>query len=171
MDTRIPVFPAAPLLTAQGKVAAEWTDYNHHMNVAYYVLAFDRGTDQFLGKLGMDLEDPQFTQRSSVFALEMHVTYEREMRQDDPWSVFTQLVDADHKRIHLMHEMRHTAEGWRAATNEVIVMHMDMASRRSAPFPDHIQTHIDALKQAHATLPQPDTLGRVIGLPGRKETH
>ena len=127
-------FPAAVLPTAQGRVPAEWTDYNGHMNVAYYVLAFDRGTDGLLAQLGMAPDAVQLDAGGSAFVLEMHVTYDRELTLDDEWSVHSQLIDADHKRIHLFHEMRHAREGWLAASNEVIAMHIDMASRRSARF-------------------------------------
>lgn len=157
-------FPATPLETARGHVPAEWIDYNGHMNVAYYVLAFDRGTDRLMAFLGMPPDDPRRATHSSTFALEMHVTYDRELRRDDPWTVHTRLVDADHKRIHLFHEMRHATEGWRAATNELITMHIDMRERRSAPFPDDVLHRLEALQAAHATLPRPDSLGRVIGI-------
>ncbi|NJN47440.1 MAG: thioesterase-like protein, partial [Candidatus Competibacteraceae bacterium] len=33
-----------PLTLYQDVVPPEWIDYNGHMNVAYYVLAFDRAT-------------------------------------------------------------------------------------------------------------------------------
>lgn len=157
-------FPAAVLPTAQGRVPAEWADYNGHMNVAYYVLAFDRGTDGLLAQLGMAPDAVQLDAGGSAFVLEMHVTYDRELTLDDEWSVHSQLIDADHKRIHLFHEMRHAREGWLAASNEVIAMHIDMASRRSAPFPPDVQRRVDALKDAHAALPRPEALGRIIGL-------
>ena len=156
-------FPSQPLETARGHVRSEWIDYNGHMNVAYYVLAFDHGTDRFLGMLGMDPDYPR-REGGSTFALEMHVTYDRELKLDDSYVVHTQLIDTDTKRIHMHHTMRHATEGWLAATNEVITMHVDMAQRRSAPFPPHIQPRVDALKAAHAPLPRPDTLGRVIGM-------
>lgn len=76
----------------------------------------------------------------------------------------TQLIDADTKRIHLFHRMHHANEGWLAATNEVITMHIDMAQRRSAPFPQHIQPRVEALKAAHTALARPEGLGRVIGI-------
>ena len=157
-------FPATPLPTAQGRVPTEWSDYNGHMNVAYYVLAFDRGTDGLLSLLGMAPGDVQLDAGGSAFVLEMHVTYDRELMLDDEWSVHSQLVAADHKRIHVFHEMRHAREGWLAATNEVIAMHIDMANTRSAPFSPDVQRRVDALKDAHATLPRPDALGRIIGL-------
>jgi acyl-CoA thioester hydrolase len=162
--------PAEPLETARGDVPAEWIDYNGHMNVAYYVLAFDQGTDHFLGTLGMDPDYPR-REGGSTFALEMHVTYDRELKQGDPYVVHTQLIDADAKRIHMHHTMRHATEGWLAATNEVITMHIDMAQRRSAPFPAHIQPRVDALRSAHATLPRPATLGRLIGIRRKPASH
>lgn len=162
--------PAEPLETARGDVPAEWIDYNGHMNVAYYVLAFDQGTDRFLGTLGMDPDYPR-REGGSTFALEMHVTYDRELKQGDPYVVYTQLIDADAKRIHMHHTMRHATEGWLAATNEVITMHIDMGQRRSAPFPAHIQPRVDALRSAHATLPRPATLGRLIGIRRKPASH
>jgi len=156
-------FPPAALVSAEDRVHPEWIDYNGHMNVAYYVLAFDHGTDRFLAMLGLDA-DYLAQEGGSTFALEMHVTYERELRQDEPYIVRTQLIDADNKRIHMYHEMRHAEEGWLAATNEVITMHIDLATRRSAAFPAAIQASIDALKTAHAQLPRPDRIGRRIGI-------
>lgn len=149
-------------LTAKGRIRPEWIDYNGHMNVAYYVLAFDEGTDRFLADMGLDAD--YLRAGGSTFALEMHVTYDRELQLDAPYEVRTQLVDADTKRLHLFHRMFHAEEGWLAATNEVITMHIDMATRRSAPFPAVIQDSVDRMLTAHAKIPRPDGLGRVIGI-------
>ncbi|HRQ58978.1 MAG TPA: thioesterase family protein [Azoarcus taiwanensis] len=149
-------------LTAKGRIRPEWIDYNGHMNVAYYVLAFDQGTDRFLADMGLDAD--YLRAGGSTFALEMHVTYDRELHLDAPYEVRTQLVDADTKRLHLFHRMFHAEEGWLAATNEVITMHIDMATRRSAPFPAVIQDSVDRMLTAHAKIPRPDGLGRVIGI-------
>jgi len=35
------------------EILREWTDQNGHMNVAYYVLAFDRATDALYDQLGI----------------------------------------------------------------------------------------------------------------------
>lgn len=149
-------------LTAKGRIRPEWIDYNGHMNVAYYVLAFDEGTDRFLADMGLDAD--YLRAGGSTFALEMHVTYDRELHLDAPYEVRTQLVDADTKRLHLFHRMFHAEEGWLAATNEVITMHIDMATRRSAPFPAVIQDSVDRMLTAHGKIPRPDGLGRVIGI-------
>ncbi|HLW05403.1 MAG TPA: thioesterase family protein [Azoarcus sp.] len=156
-------FPSEPLLTAEGQVLDEWLDHNGHMNVAYYLLIFDRATDRFLAMLGKNAEYIERTQ-CSTFALEMHLNYVRELRPRAPWAVRTQLIDADHKRIHLLHSMYHGEQGWLAATNESLTMHIDLAARRSTPFPPEISRRVDALAAAHATLPPSEFVGRRVGI-------
>lgn len=162
MNPTHPSDPCGPPESARGRIRPDWIDYNGHMNVAYYVLAFDEGTDRFLATLGLDAD--YLGAGGSTFALEMHVTYDRELRVDQPYVVRTQLVDADAKRLHLFHRMFHAEEGWLAATNEVFTMHIDMTSRRSAPFPPHIRERVDRTLVAHRAFPRPDGLGRVIGV-------
>jgi acyl-CoA thioester hydrolase len=54
-------------------------------------------------------------------------------------------------------------------------LHVDVASRKVAPFPSDILENIATMKQAHAALPRPDALGRTMGIPkkahGRMEVH
>lgn len=156
-------FPAEPLLTAEGEVLDEWLDHNGHMNVAYYLLIFDRATDCFHALLGKNAEYIRRTQ-CSTFALEMHLTYQRELLPRAPYLVRTRLVDADHKRLHMLHRMYHATEGWLAATNESISMHIDMQARRSTPFPDEILTRVERLRLAQAPLPPDDHVGRRVGI-------
>ncbi len=151
------------LLTTHGRVRPEWIDYNGHMNVAWYVLIFDQATDALLARLGMD---PAYVKhaRLSMFALEMHVTYERELESNTPYTVHTQILDADTKRMHLHHQMHHAEQHWRAAGNEVMLLHVDMEQRRATPFPADIQARVDAVQAAHSGLPRPTGVGRVIGI-------
>lgn len=151
------------LLTTHGRVRPEWIDYNGHMNVAWYVLIFDQATDALLARLGMD---PTYVKRArlSMFALEMHVTYERELVSNAPYTVHTQILDADTKRMHLHHQMHHAEQHWRAAGNEVMLLHVDMEQRRATPFPADIQARVDAVQAAHIRLPRPAGVGRVIGI-------
>lgn len=157
----------APLTLYEGPVLPEWIDINGHMNVAYYVLAFDWATDKlfdFVGVGGDYLE----TRGQSMFALETHVTYQRELHRGDPLRVTTQILGADAKRLHFFHLMYHGTEGFLAATSEWLAMHIDMAARRAAPFPDDIAARLADIAGAHASLPRPPEVGRVIGLKPRK---
>ena len=151
-------------------VRPEYIDWNGHMNVAYYVLVFDHATDVFFDYIGIDeayRKERQFT----TFILEAQVTYRREVLEGDPLRITTQLLDFDHKRAHYFHRMYHAEEGWLAATNELLSLHIDARKRRSAPFPDDILARWAEIHEAHATLPRPPEAGRAMGIRRRPQAE
>src|SRR5262252_10525844 len=91
-------------------IPPEWTDQNGHMNVAYYVLAFDRATDTLYNQLGIGWSYLE-RERRSLFTLAMNVDYLGEVFAGDRVRIVSRLVDCDPKRIHYFHEMRHEANG------------------------------------------------------------
>ena len=154
---------AQPIEVHRAPVQAEWIDYNGHMNVAYYVLAFDHATDSFLDLLDVGVSYMQRTNKST-FVLETHVTYAREVQLGDPLRFTAQLLDADEKRLHYYIEMFHEKEGYLSATSEQIALHVDLETRRAAPFDEITMRRIDALQIAHRGLERPDAVGNVIGI-------
>jgi len=156
------------LVTFSGRVEPNWIDYNGHMNVAYYVLAFDKGTDGLLDRLGLG-ETYRRTTNHSIYMLEAHVTYERELKLGEPFTVETQLIDADEKRIHFFHRMHHAEHGFLAATNELLALHVDLTGPRAVALPVEAQNLIDALLAAHRRLPAPPQLGRRIAIRRRAQ--
>ena len=154
---------SAPLDIHRSIVLPEWVDWNGHMNVAFYVLAFDQASGAFMRNMG--LGRPYVDGKHGMtFVLETHVTYDREMKGGAPMRFTTQLLDRDAKRVHLFHEMYHAQEGYLAATNETIVMNIDFASRRSAAWPQQAGERLEAVWAAHRHLPKPAKAGRVMGL-------
>src|SRR5512144_1543295 len=101
------------------EILPEWTDQNGHMNVAYYVLAFDRATDTLYDALGIGWSYLSREQRS-LFTLSMNVDYVAEVFAGDRVHIVSRLIDFDHKRIHYFHEMHHASEAYLAATNEIL---------------------------------------------------
>ena len=159
-----PLVTTAPLGIHRSTVLPEWLDWNGHMNVAFYVLAFDQASGAFMRNMG--LGRPYVDGRHGMtFVLETHVTYDREMRGGAPMRFETQLLAHDAKRVHLFHEMYHANEGYLAATNETIVINIDYASRRSAPWPVQAAERLEAVWATHKRLPLPAKAGRVMGLP------
>ncbi|MGD9879472.1 MAG: thioesterase family protein [Reyranella sp.] len=153
----------APLDVHRSVVLPEWVDWNGHMNVAFYVAAFDQASGAFMRNMG--LGRPYVDGKHGMtFVLETHVTYDREMRGGAPMRFATQLLARDAKRVHLYHDMYHAEQGYLAATNEVIVMNIDYATRRSAPWPAPVAERLETLWQAHQNLPRPANAGRVMGL-------
>lgn len=155
-----------PLTCPPQSVDAGWVDYNGHLNMAYYSVVFDRAVDHVYDRLGIGAEYTA-SGAGSCFTLEVHVTYLQELLGGDPLRVTLQLLDRDAKRLHFFQRLYHAEQGYLAATSEQIAMHVDMQTRRSAPFPDAAMTRIDALMAAHADLPRPEQAGHVIAIPRR----
>lgn len=161
-------FPA-PLDVHRERVRSDWIDYNGHMNVAYYVLAFDHATDVFLAAVGLDDAHREAT-GGSTFAAEAHVTYTREVSEGDPLRITTQLLAYDAKRLHFFHHMYHADHGYLAATSEWLNLYIDLNTRRVAGMPDEVQERLAAMRRAHQTLGWPEQAGRVIRVPEKTTT-
>ena len=145
-------------------VRPEWIDSNGHMNLAYYVVVFDLGTDRLYDVLGIGNAYREAT-GNSCFTAETHTLYEREVKVGEPLRVATTLLGADAKRLHYFHEMFHGTDGHRVAAQQLIALHIDMGVRRVAPFPPDRQTAIDAALRAQGNRPLPPGVGRRIELP------
>jgi acyl-CoA thioester hydrolase len=158
-----PVLFFAPFVSTAMRIEPQWIDYNGHLNVAYYLLLFDRAVDECYGLLGIG-EDYARTRNASLFVAEAHLGYRRELKVGDPVRVTLQLLDFDDKRLHYCMEMRHAHEGWLAATCENMSLHVDTASRRVAAFPDDILAGLALLKAAHSRLARPEHAGRRIAM-------
>ena len=156
----------APFAQHEETVRPEWIDYNGHMNLAYYVVVFDHATDVLFDMLGVG-NAYRDARNCSNFVLETHTLYEREVAEGDRLRVVSHLVAADAKRLHFFHEMFRAGEDRRAAAQELLSIHVDLASRRSAPFPDDRATVIEAMLRARAGMPLPEGVGRRIVMPVR----
>ena len=152
-----------PIVCPQKIVDPAWIDYNGHMNMAYYNLIFDQCVDYVYDNIGIGVEYAQ-TVGGSCFTLEVHVNYLQELVLGDPVKVTFQLLDWDAKRLHYYEEMYHAEKGYLAATSEQLALHVDMESRRSAPFPEHIQEKLAMLMADHASLPHDERVGHVMGI-------
>ncbi len=143
-------------------VEPDWVDYNGHMNLAFYVLAFDKATDNFYDQLGIGL-DYRAREDSSMFTLGINVDYRREVFADDELLITTQLLEVDNKRLRYIHQMYQGGDASPVALNECLAIHVNMKSRKSEPFPDLTQNRITAAMDTHRHLPQPQSAGRTLG--------
>lgn len=153
---------AVPFVSQPITVQEDWIDYNGHLNMAYYNVIFDRGSDQALDDLGLGAAYAR-ARNFTIYTAEIHVCYVRELHRDDTVTVSLQLLDHDAKRLHTYQEIRHS-EGWLAATAETLSLHVDMSGPKVAPFPEEIATELDRIRVLHAALPKPDRAGRAIGI-------
>jgi len=144
---------------ANGKVLPEWIDINGHMNVAYYILAFDLAVDTLWGRLGLTDEYIETTQ-CSTFAVDCHVTYQAELKEAEPYVVTSQILAYDEKRIHQFQRMYHAEKETLAATAEWMNLHVDLGSRRVKPFPESILAELQAYTARQGVLPKPEEAGK-----------
>jgi acyl-CoA thioester hydrolase len=149
------------------RVKPEWIDFNGHMNIACYVTAFDLATDNLFWLVTPQIwKDGHFT--DGFFIVEMHVTYERELYEADPLRFDTLMLGVDDKRLHYLHRMYHAEQGYLAATNEIMFLSVDMATRKVAPMRDDIRAPFEKLADRHACRARPPQVGRVMSVGARK---
>ena len=157
-------FEAALIRSRSRRVPPEWIDYNGHMNVAYYTMAFDHAVDEILEeRLGVG-ESLAREGRLGPMALQSQVHFLGELVEGTEFACDFQLLDADSKRIHIFVTMVNIEAGETAATYESLSMNVDLEARRSAPYPDWAQDRIERMRAAHASLPRPPLAGNLIGI-------
>ena len=144
-------------------VRPEWCDYNNHLNMSFYILIFDHGTDVFHANLGLDKEY-RLSSNCSTFAVETHTNYMAEVHEGDEVCVTTQLLDHDEKRLHYFHRMYHAEKGFLSATTEIMTVHVDLGARKVVRMADQIQARAAELFDVHRDLPHPERAGRRIGI-------
>jgi acyl-CoA thioesterase FadM len=97
--------------------------------------------------LGMG-QDYRNRENCSAFVVETHVNYQRELMAGDPLRITTQLLGFDSKRVHYFHRLYHATRGFLSATTELMVIHVDLAERHSAPMPLAVLDRLSAVMTA-----------------------
>jgi acyl-CoA thioester hydrolase len=153
----------APFVGLKTTVKQEWIDFNGHLNAGYYFVIFDESVSDFMEFVGLT-KAFRDTHKVTTFSVEGHITFEREIGLGEPIEIRTQLLGWDAKKFHYLNVMHHGTEGWVAATNELMSMHISQETRRSAPMAQEIQDRLAAISEVHGAMPVPPQVGRVIGL-------
>ena len=115
------------------KVIKEYTDYNNHLNVAYYVRIFDIAADVMLDNFNMGGISAK-KDKKTTFVAEMHTIYNQEVRLGEEVETHVTYIDHDKKRIHYRLSMFHKTKKYLAATNEVISLYVDLSKRKVVEF-------------------------------------
>ena len=128
------------------KVIKEYTDYNNHLNVAYYVRIFDIAADVMLDNFNMGGESAK-NDKKTTFVAEMHTIYNQEVKLGEEVETHVTYIDHDKKRIHFRLSMFHKEKKYLAATNEVLSLYVDLSQRKVVEFdPDRIKIMNDFVK-------------------------
>jgi carnitine 3-dehydrogenase len=151
----------APLALHRATVPAAWVDYNGHMSEWCYLLAMGDNSDSFFRYVGID-EDYRAAGHS-LYTVETHLRNLAEAGLGDDLHSTLRVLGVDAKRVHIAHELY--SDETVLATGEQMLLHVDMAAGRAVAMPEVLQERIGHLAAAHAVLPVPDWVGRVISIP------
>ena len=114
-------------------IKKEWTDYNNHMNVAYYVLVFDEAWEVVLQKFKMG-ENSAKTTEMSTMVVETYITYNNEVKEGEEVDIFLTYFDHDKKRLHYRLEMIEKSSKKLSATIELLSLYVNLKERKVSEF-------------------------------------
>jgi len=134
------------------KVIKEWTDYNNHLNVAFYIRIFDIAADVMLDNFNMGGESAK-KDKKTTFVAEMHTVYNQEVRLGEEVETYITYVDHDKKRIHYRLSMYNKEKKYLAATNEVLSLYVDLNQRKVVEFEtDRVKIMDEYIKKNFSTF-------------------
>jgi acyl-CoA thioester hydrolase len=141
-----------PSVVYRDRVRPEWVDYNGHLRDAFYMLIYSHATDALLDAIGLDHAQREARGRS-MFTVEAHVNYLREVREGTPLRVEVRVLEHDAKRVRVYLEMFVDADE-EAATpvcaSEQLLLHVDRSGPRAVPFDADVLARVAALGEASA---------------------
>ena len=114
-------------------IKSEWTDYNNHLNMAYYVLIFDVAWEVILKKFNMG-EHSAKTSGMSTMVVETRTTYDSEVKEGDEVEILLTFFDHDKKRIHFKLEMIEKKTKKLSSTIEMLSLFVDLNKRKVSEF-------------------------------------
>ncbi len=146
----------------QTTVPKSWVDFNGHMNDAEYNRAFSDAGVEFISHLGLD--EQKIAEISyTIFTLENHIVYQKEVFEADTITIKVRLHDLDAKRLHVFMTL-HDSKDAQCATYEVMYMGMDQDAGRPAPFPGFFAEAVKDYYEAADDDAELKELGSKIGI-------
>ena len=138
------------LILTTKKIIKEWTDYNNHMNLSYYILVFDMGAEIILSKFMMGEQSAKTTNKSTM-VVETHTTYNKEVKEGDEDDICLSHFDYDRKRLHYKLEMYEKKNNILSATTEVLALYIDLNLRKVAEFEEEKSKIMGDFKEKNKT--------------------
>ena len=116
------------------KIIKDWIDYNGHMNVAYYLLIFDKFGADNLNTIFNIGEHSAKTTGMSTMMVETNITYNQELKLDDKVDINLLYINHDKKRLQYKFEMIHKDKRYLASTFEALALYVDLNTRKVREF-------------------------------------
>ena len=145
-------------------LAPEWIDYNGHLRDAFYGLIVSYASDALMDRLGMNAGYRERT-HNTLYTLEMHIHFLREVKRDDSVLVKVRLLASDSKRIHAAFDLLRETDSEPVASAELMLLHVHQGDTvTTATFPSEIAGEVAKLAAATADAPEVSPGSRRIEL-------
>ncbi len=152
---------ARALRTFTGEVSPDWGDYNNHLTEGFYGVIFGHASDGLLDRIGFG---PEY--RTDVggtfYTVEAHIRFEAEIALGEALVVDTVVLGADAKRLHYWHELRVEGSEVRRATQEGLMLHVDIDPVKVSAMSPPLAAAAASLAAGHAELSGSVSSGRPI---------
>ncbi len=148
--------PLPPFVEQPVPIAFE--DANGHLNVRHYTGIASEGLDESLVAVGIPQNWP--ATGHACFSAEHHLTYVAEMRTGDRMSARVRLLGRAERAAHALVYLLDESHQRLSFVMEEIFLHIDMDTRRTAPWPADVAAALDRRIAEDAGLPwEPDVSG------------
>ena len=146
-----------PAYTEQ-PVPVPFEDANGHLNVRHYTGIASEGLDESLVALGIPQNWP--AQGHACFSAEHHLTYLAELLTGAEISSRVRLLGRSERAAHALVYLLDDTNQRLSFVMEEILLHIDLGTRRTAPWPADVAAALDEQVAAQASLPwEPDVSG------------
>ncbi|WP_459986063.1 thioesterase family protein [Nocardioides sp. AN3] len=149
----------------EARVSPDFIDINGHMNIRHYLGHGAISADALCGEVGID-DEYRRTRRLGVFTVELHLRYMHERREGETFSVHPRLLARSDKSVHLLTYPLDRSNERLANTLEILAVHVDMDTRRAAPFPTDAAVRWDRLIDRSSDLAWPAAVCGAMGVRG-----
>lgn len=148
---------------ATARIARSWTDHNGHMNLAAYLMLFDRSFARFCEHIGIGPKQLEETSHT-IFVAETHLVYRHELAINEQVGIGLRVLALGPHKMHSYLSMVRLSDRQIVCINEKIDLCVDLRSRRVCAFPQTVATRLQDLSQRESTLPRAEWAGRRVDM-------
>ena len=142
-----------PYVAPTFSVSHNMCDQNGHMNVAYYLQAFDENSRNLFEEIGFDEDYMQMGY--SCFAIEDSLRYMHEFLEGEDVISNFRIHDFNKKLIHIVGVLLNKDKKL-SAISETLVVHVDMKSRKASDMPKTLLDKLKTVNEQHTIYPIDD---------------
>src|SRR5215469_3970414 len=136
--------PAQPLRLLETQVRPEWIDYHGHMTDSRYLQVFGDATDALFRYAGID--DAYRQSGRALYTVETRVSHQAEARAQERLYVMSRVLEADGKRVRLLHHLHRARDDALVASAEQLYLHVGTAAGKVVPMDAAVRGRLAAIQ-------------------------